>query len=216
MVSLGPGDAELITLKALRALQEAETICVPTKSADRSFERSLTHRIVAKLMEEHGFSKTMIPVYTPMKLRAEDWEHQVDTLIDAVERHGQVAFVTLGDAAVYSTVYYLLDLIKERDTDLYAQCDVIPGITSFSLASAMARKPLCVGESRLEIVPLLDKALPTTTVYMRPKIGMTTEAIGERGEMFTFEDLTFATETITPRKIPVVKRYMTLLIDFFR
>jgi len=216
MVSLGPGDTALITLKALRTLQDVEAICVPTKSADRSFGRSLTHRIVTQLMEEHGFSKPLIPVYTPMKFRTEDWVHQVDTLTDAVERHGQVAFVTLGDAAIYSTVYYLLDLIKEHDAGLYAQCDVIPGITSFSLASAMAQKPLCVGESRLEIVPLLDKELPITTVYMRPKIGMTTEAIAQQGEMFTFEDLTFATEKITPHKIPVVKRYMTLLVDFFR
>jgi len=216
MVSLGPGDAQLVTLKALKTLQNCDAICIPTKSADRSFGRSLTHRIVVQLMAEHGFDKPLIPVYTPMKFRPEDWQHQVEIITAQLREHDHLSFVTLGDSAIYSTVYYLLDRIRDQDPDLYARSEVIPGITSFSQASALAKKPLCVGESRLEIVPLLDKELPTTTVYMRPKIGMETASIPENGTMFTFEDLNFDGETITPRKIPTIRRYMTLLIDFFK
>jgi len=139
----------------------------------------------------------------------------VETLYGVLETHGDVCFVTLGDAGIYSTVYYLLDRIALQRPEVYERVEVIPGVTSFSQASALAKHPLCVGESQLRIVPLLEKELPTTTVYMRPKIGMATDAIPEAGTMMSFEDLGFAGERIHAEKIPTIRRYMTLLIDFF-
>jgi len=214
MVSLGPGDSELITIKALKALQNSDAICIPTKSPDQSFEKSLTHKIVTKLMEEHGFSKPIIPVYTPMHFKKEDWQYQVDILYRGFETHDVLSFVTLGDSAVYSTVYYLLDIIKAQRPKLYCKSEVIAGVTSFSQASAKVKKPLCVGDSRFEIVPLLDKEVPCTTVYMRPKIGMDTEVIKEQGEIYTFENMNYEGENITSYKKSKVEKYMTLFIDF--
>jgi precorrin-2/cobalt-factor-2 C20-methyltransferase len=216
MVSLGPGDVELITIKALRALQNCNAICVPTKSPDHSFEKSLTHKIIVKLMEEHGFSKPIVPVYTPMHFKKEDWQYQVDILYEGFQSYEHLSFVTLGDSAVYSTVYYLLDLIKIQEPLLYQHTEVIAGVTSFSQASAKVKKPLCVGDSRFEIVPLLDKVVPTTTVYMRPKIGLDTQAIHASGTLYSFENMNYEAETISAYKIPKVKKYMTLFIDFFQ
>ena len=216
MVSLGPGDVELITVKALNALKKSDAICIPTKSPDQSFTKSLTHKIVVKLMEEHGFSKPIIAVYTPMHFKKEDWQYQVDVLYKGFEEHETLSFVTLGDAAVYSTVYYLLDIIKEQSMTLYNNSEVIAGITSFSQASAKVKKALCVGDSSFKIVPLLDKEVPTTTIYMRPKIGMNTDKLEVKGEMYTFENMNYQGETISPFKQPKVKKYMTLFIDFFK
>ena len=216
MVSLGPGDSELITIKALKALQNSDAICIPTKSPDHSFKKSLTHKIVSKLMEEHDFSKPIIPVYTPMHFKKEDWQYQVDILYKGFEEHTILSFVTLGDSAVYSTVYYLLDIIKAQQPELYCRSEVIAGVTSFSQASAKVKKPLCVGDSRFEIVPLLDKEVPCTTIYMRPKIGMDTELIKEQGELYTFENMNYNGENITSYKKSRVERYMTLFIDFFK
>ena len=216
MVSLGPGDSELITIKALRALQNSDAICIPTKSPDHTFKKSLTHKIVKKLMREHNFSKPIIPVYTPMHFKKEDWQYQVDILYKGFQEHSSLSFVTLGDSAVYSTVYYLLDIIKVQRPKLYCATEVIAGVTSFSQASAKIKKPLCVGDSRFEIVPLLDKEVPTTTIYMRPKIGMDTESIKQKGDIYTFENMNYAQENITPYKKSKVEKYMTLFIDFFK
>ena len=216
MVSLGPGDIDLITVKALNALKASDAICVPTKSADQSFEKSLTHKIVTSLMQEHGFKKPIIPVYTPMHFKKEDWQYQVDVLYDGFETHNSLSFVTLGDAAVYSTVYYLLDIIKVQRPKLYCNTEVIAGVTSFSQASSRVKKPLCVGDNRFEIVPLLDKEVPTTTVYMRPKIGLDTKEIVERGEIYTFENMNYKEENISSYKKSRVSKYMTLFIDFIR
>ena len=216
MVSLGPGDIELITIKALKALKSSEAICIPTKSPDHSFKKSLTHKIVTKLMKEHNFSKPIIPVYTPMHFCKEDWQYQVDVLYRGFKQYDSLSFVTLGDSAIYSTVYYLLDIIKVQEPKLYENSEVIAGVTSFSQASAKVKKPLCLGDSRFEIVPLLDKDVPITTVYMRPKIGMSTEMLKEKGQIYTFENINYEQESISNYKIEKVKKYMTLFIDFFQ
>ena len=216
MVSLGPGDIELLTLKALEVLQNCDVICTPTKSSDNSFDKSLTYKIVTQVMDKYNFSKPIEPVYTPMHFKKEDWQYQVDILQDTLKKYNTVAFVTLGDAAVYSTVYYLLDIIKVQDKKLYEQSEVIAGVTSFSQASAKVKKPLCVGNSSFSVIPLLDKKVPNTTVYMRPKIGMDTSSIKQTGQIYTFENLNYDGETITPKKIKQTKKYMTLFIDFFK
>ena len=216
MVSLGPGDYELVTIKALKALKNSDVICIPTKSRDNSFNKSITYKIIKSLMDEYNFDKKIIPIYSPMKFKVDDWQKQVDIITNALNQHNSVSFVTLGDSGVYSSVYYLLDLIKVQSSDIYNSCEVIPGITSFSEASATVKKPLCIGDSRFEIVPLLDKTVPTTTIYMRPKIGMDSSIIKESGDIYTFENINLENENIQNCKKERVEKYMTLFIDFVK
>ncbi len=151
-----------------------------------------------------------------MHFKKEDWQYQVDILYKGFETNQTLSFVTLGDSAIYSTVYYLLDIIKVQNPKLYCNSEVIAGVTSFSDASAKIKKPLCLGNSRLEIIPLFNRCVPKTTIYMRPKIGMDTKNIEESGTIYTFENLNYKDEDITPYKKSIVSKYMTLFIDFFK
>lgn len=216
MVSLGPSDYELVTIKALKALQTSGAICIPTKSSDNSFTKSITYKIVKDLMDEFGFEKPIIPIYSPMNFKEKDWQYQIDLIQKGIKKHESVSFVTLGDAAVYSTVYYLLDMIKKQDKKLYKRSEVIAGITSFSYASSRLKKPLCLGDNRFELIPLIGKEVPSTKVYMRPKVGMDTSEIDESGTIYTFENLNFAGEHIQKGKLEKVRKYMTLMIDFIK
>jgi precorrin-2/cobalt-factor-2 C20-methyltransferase len=216
MVSLGSGDAELVTIKALKILQNSDVICIPTKSKDGSFDKSITYKIVQDLFKEFNFEKEIIAVYTPMKFKEDDWQRQVDILINATKIYKKVSFVTLGDAGVYSTVYYLLDIIKKQNSDIYDEVEVCEGITSFSHASAKLKKPLCVGDSSLTIIPLINRELQNTTVYMRPIKGLDTSMIEEKGDIYTFENLNMAGENISKGKKKIVEKYMTLFIDFYK
>jgi precorrin-2/cobalt-factor-2 C20-methyltransferase len=216
MVSLGPADYELVTIKALKALQKSDVICIPTKSKDNSFDKSITYNIVKSLIDEFGFEKKIVPVYTPMRFAEKDWLYQVDILLNELKAYDNVSFVTLGDSGVYSTVYYLLDYIKERNIEIYNDSEVIPGVTSFSQASAKVKKPLVLGDSKLTITPLVDNELKETTVYMRPKRGMDTSTITQNGDMYTFENLNLKEEKISDTKIDEVSKYMTLFIDFYK
>jgi len=214
MVSLGPGDVELLTLKALNAFKECDAICVPTKSEDSSFTKSISHKIVANALEVLHITKPVVPVYSPMRFKHEDWVHEADVILDTLNTYDKVCFVTLGDAAIYSSIYYLLDIIKEKNENIYKNCEVIAGVTSFSAASAEAQKALCLGDEELIIKPINPRSeVKTTQILMRPKIGMDTENLGE-GDFYTFENMYLEDAKITPSKIQKVKKYMTLFINF--
>ncbi|MBL1244940.1 MAG: precorrin-2 C(20)-methyltransferase [Sulfurimonas sp.] len=214
MVSLGPGDVELITLKALNAFKSCDTICVPTKSEDKSFTKSITYKIVSEALEILGIDKNIIPVYSPMRFDPKDWEDEADIVLQACSDNSSVCFVTLGDAGIYSSIYYLLDIIKEKNIAIYEACEVIAGVTSFSAASAEVKKALCLGDEELVIKPINPRGeVQTTEILMRPKIGMDTTSLGE-GDFYTFENMYLKDAKITPSKIDTVKRYMTLFINF--
>jgi len=214
MVSLGPGDVELLTLKALNAFKVCDAICVPTKSQDNSFNKSISYKIVSDALDILGLKKTIVPVYSPMRFAYEDWINEANIIIDTLQDYDKVCFVTLGDAAIYSSIYYLLDIIKEKDMQIYESCEIIAGVTSFSAASAKAQKALCLGDEELLIKPINPRSeVKTTQVLMRPKIGMDTESLGE-GDFYTFENMYLKDAKITPSKIKKVKKYMTLFINF--
>ena len=214
MVSLGPGDVELLTLKALNAFKSSDAICVPTKSADNSFAKSISYKIVQDALNLLGEEKEIIPVYSPMHFNYEDWVYEAQIILDSLQKYKTVSFVTLGDAAIYSSIYYLLDIIKEKDVKIYKNCEVIAGVTSFSAGSARVKKPLCLGDEQLHIKPINPRGeVKTTEILMRPRIGMDTKELGE-GDFYTFENMYLKDEKIIPSKIEKVKKYMTLFIKF--
>jgi len=214
MLSLGPGDVELLTLKGLNALKDADAICVPTKSADKSFAKSISYKIVTQALEILKLQKQIIPLYAPMQFKQEDWQSQADDILDALEHNNKVVFVTLGDAGIYSSIYYLLEIIKKDAPFVYENCEVIAGVTSFSAASARVKKPLCLGDEELHVKPINPRAkVKKTEILMRPRIGMDTASLGE-GDFYTFENMYLKDEKITSSKIDKVKKYMTLFINF--
>jgi len=214
MLSLGPGNVELLTLKALDAIKNSDAICVPTKSENLSFEKSITYKIVQDALKILNIEKKIIPIYAPMKFKQEDWHLQVKTLLSCLKEYETVSFVTLGDAGIYSSIYYLLDIIEVENKTIYDSCEVVAGVTSFSSASALVKKPLCLGDEELHIKPINPrKDVKTTEILMRPKIGMDTTSLGN-GDFYTFENLYLKDENITPSKISKVKKYMTLFINF--
>ena len=214
MVSLGPGDAKLLTYKALEAFRECDAICVPTKSADTSFAKSISHTIVTQALELIGVQKPLVAVYSPMRFLHEDWVKEAEVILRTLKQYNTVCFVTLGDAGIYSSIYYLLDIIQQKAPTIYKNTEVIPGVTSFSAASAKVKRPLCIGDEELHIRPINPRTqVRTTEILMRPKIGMDTQSLGE-GDFYTFENLYRNDECITPSKIAKVSKYMTLFIKF--
>lgn len=214
MVSLGPGDVELLTLKALNAFKACEAICVPTKSQDKSFKKSITYQIVTQALQTLGIQRELIPVYSPMRFNPEDWLDEANIVLQTLKEKKTVCFVTLGDAGIYSSIYYLLDIIQEKNENIYNTCEVIAGVTSFSAASAESKKALCLGDEELLIKPINPRgAVKTTEILMRPRIGMDTKKLGE-GDFHTYENMYLQDAKITPSKIEKVKKYMTLFINY--
>jgi precorrin-2/cobalt-factor-2 C20-methyltransferase len=103
MISLGPGDVELLTLKALNAFKNCDAICVPTKSGDNSFTKSISYTIVSSALKILDVEKEIVPVYSPMQFIDADWDYEAKIILDTTKKYKKVCFVTLGDAGVYSS-----------------------------------------------------------------------------------------------------------------
>lgn len=230
-ISLGPGDPGLVPLRSCKILLQSDAILIPTKSPDGDLKTSRTYQILQRLEEETADSfvkpfrmtgqdsPKLIPVYTPMRYKLEDWERQLEVLLTAIKKYSKVSYVTMGDAAIYSTVYYLLDLIKESKPELYERCSVIPGITSFSQASSLIKKALCKGSTSLRIDSFSnavreDESVAETTVYLRPRRDILLSKLTVGGEVYTFKYLNFEGESCQKGIPESPDEYLTLTIDF--
>lgn len=148
-VGVGPGDPELLTLKALRTLKAASVIAVP-KSSDGGSSRALS--ILKGVMDISGkeVMELLFPMTKDKALLGASRADAASRIACALNEGKDVAFITLGDPMLYSTFSYLVPLVRERSG---AGVRVIPGITSFSAGAARLCLPLAESDERIIIIP---------------------------------------------------------------
>ena len=156
VIGVGPGDPELLTLKALRLLSNCQTLVVPKGHEDGN---STALAIVEKVVPLAG--KEIIEVYFPMKkirmAAALDpeveaaWQHAARQVIARVRAGKTVAFPTLGDPAIYSTGFYTCQTILEVAPE--SKTVIIPGVSAIGACAASAGVPLCQGDDMMAVIP---------------------------------------------------------------
>jgi precorrin-2/cobalt-factor-2 C20-methyltransferase len=159
VIGVGPGDPELLTVKALHKLKNASVICVPK---GREEGKSLALSIVEKAVDLDG--REIMEAYFPMKktrerkeghksysVLDEKWDETVNKILGKLVTGADVAFITLGDPTIYSTFYYLYDKILSLKPGLNIQ--VIPGISSVNASAASAGIPLGLADEKIAIIP---------------------------------------------------------------
>lgn len=155
VVGIGPGDPELITLKAHRILTNTKCIIVPKGKEEGS---SLALSIASGAINMAG--KEVVEVHFPMAKRDiqgqqdifdRKWDMAVDAILIAIRNYSTVAFITLGDPSLYCTFFYIYHRLLSMQPSL--EIEIIPGISSVNAASACALIPLTLGDEKLAIVP---------------------------------------------------------------
>ena len=162
-IGVGPGDTELLTLKAARILKEVSVVFTPKSSKEKD---SIALSIVKPVLEEREDYKRLMLV-TPIFPMIEDKEELEKIWTTASEMIGQyldsgrdVAFITLGDPSVFSTYSYIQKkLIGEYEIE------TVPGITSFTACAAARNKALVEQNEILSIVPKIDDRLENVLEY---------------------------------------------------
>lgn len=215
-VGVGPGDPELLTLKAARVLEQADIILAPdTGKADKT---------ALNIIRDHLNGKTPILVSTPMtRDRAaveQAYQEAADKIAAYLEEGKQVAFITLGDATVYSTYMYIHEKVRAMG---YA-VEVVPGVPSFCAAAARLNISLCQGSEPLLVIPashdakeLLD--VPANKVFMKAgsailELKKTLEEKNMLGNAAMVENCSMENEHVYPdfRALDKTTGYFSLVI----
>jgi precorrin-2/cobalt-factor-2 C20-methyltransferase len=148
-VSLGPGDPELITLKALKALQAADLIyCAATrKGSEEKRSRSAT------LLSAYDLKAEVRAFHLPMSKQREAalavYQQLYRDALTAQEEGRKVAIAVEGDAGVYASMHYVLELLEADGRPVEQLC----GIPSFIAAGGAGHLHLMQQEERLLVAP---------------------------------------------------------------
>jgi len=144
-VGIGPGDPELLTIKAIKTIKESDVIAVPDSGADTN----IALQIVAEYIDGKDIMECKMPM-TREKVMLEEYHRKSTEDIAAILESGKdLAFLTLGDPAIYSTVMYVHKRLKAQG---YTTA-MIPGIPSFCAAAASLNDSLCEANEPLQIIP---------------------------------------------------------------
>lgn len=149
-IGVGPGDPELLTLKAARILSRVPVICVPKGKAQG---HSLALAVIRDLIDPER--QEVLECHFPMVKDAGEaerfWKEAARQVLDPLHRGCDVAFVTLGDPLFYSTFIYLWRTIERLDPGIPRE--IVPGVSSLHAASAVASLPLGIAGERIAILP---------------------------------------------------------------
>lgn len=154
-IGVGPGDPELITVKAVNILKEVAVVCVPQAMPGKP---SLALKIAQDyLSEDIEILELVLPMTENQDELERAWQDAGLKILEQLEKGKNVAFLTLGDPSIYSTYSYVSKVIKRMAP--YIEIETIPGITSFSLAAARAGVPLVEKDESLIILPVGDRQI---------------------------------------------------------
>ncbi|MED3759452.1 precorrin-2 C(20)-methyltransferase [Peribacillus frigoritolerans] len=152
-LGVGPGDPELITVKAFRVIQESRVIAYPKK---RKGSKSYAHRIVEVYIrpEEKEMLGLVFPMTKDQAILDREWNGTVEKVWQKLNEGKDVAFVTEGDPLLYSTFIHMMKLMQELHPEV--EIKTVPGISSFNGSASRLGIALADGDDHVAIVPARD------------------------------------------------------------
>ena len=151
-VGVGPGDPELMTLKAVKLIRENDIIAVSGKIARESVAYKIAVQAVPELKD-----KELVSVYMPMvrdrTLIEEEHRRGAALLAHYLDQGKNVVYLTLGDSTIYCTFSYLQHILEAEGYPVV----LVSGIPSFCAAAARLNMSLTEWDEPLHVIPALHK-----------------------------------------------------------
>ena len=182
-VSVGPGDPELITLKAVRLIKECPVLAVPRTRGENTLALSIAMQTADIRGKEIVY--TDFPMTRDKEVLAGNYERIAGLLAEYLEQGKNVAMLTIGDISIYSTFSY----VGERVSQAGYPVRICAGVPCFCDIAAKTGKPLVSGSQALMVIPAGKEelepymALEGTKVLMKSggKLGKLQQYLAEKG-----------------------------------
>lgn len=146
-IGVGPGDPELLTVKAINAIREVDVIIAPkTEKKEDSVALSIARPY---LKDDVAIIKQVFPMVVNFEQSPEAWQANKEAILTLLAADKKVAFLTLGDPMFYSTYIYIFRLLENSGY----QIETIPGVTAFCAIGSKLGYPLVEGNDILSIIP---------------------------------------------------------------
>ena len=160
-VGVGPGDPELLTIRAARILSRVSIVFTPQKdSKSKSYARHIITGMINKSEQR------VIDLVFPMKKGTDGltdyWEKATKTIWQYLRSGEDCAFIAEGDSLLYGTFIHVFEMLRKNHPE--ARIEVIPGVSSINAAAARALFPIATGSERVAILPATyeDRAIRKT------------------------------------------------------
>lgn len=144
-LGVGPGDPDLVTLKADRILRAAPVVAYPAPDTGPSFARQIVSATISDQQIE-------IPIVVPMRVERFPARRVYDEAARTIAAHLQndrdVAVLCEGDPFFYGSFMYLYERLADR-----FRCEIVPGVSSMMASAAALRRPLAARNDVLCVIP---------------------------------------------------------------
>ena len=175
-IGVGPGDHKLLTIKAVNALKKVKVICAPKSAVSKpSLALSIVQPVLKESEDNYDILEPLFPMIEDKIALSRYWDDAAATIIQKLNEGLDVAFITLGDPAVYSTFSYIGSRIANQGFTV----EIIPGITSFTGCAATAGISLAEKDEIMVIVPKVDERLEKILEYADTFVVMKTSRHSE-------------------------------------
>ena len=146
-VGVGPGDPELLTLKAVKVIKAADVIIAPkTEKKEDSIALSIARPYLKENVE---ILRLIFPMVNNTDTLADAWENNKNSILAELNAGKKVVFLTLGDPMFYSTYMYIYRLLKDSGHEI----ETVPGVPAFCAIGSQLGQPLAEGTEVLSIIP---------------------------------------------------------------
>lgn len=147
-IGVGPGDPELLTLKAYRLLERIDYIAFPGKTKETTYACQIIDKICEGYQDKH-FIPCPVTMTKKPEVLEENYESAAEKISQVLLRGEDVAFVTIGDPTIYSSYMYIHKKIQQRGFD----AKLVNGVPSFCAAAAQLNTSLCERKEQLHLIP---------------------------------------------------------------
>ena len=150
-IGVGPGDLDLLTVKAVNAIHNADVIMCPASKEDRP---SIALSVVSSLIDKsknQEIIKLIFPMTKDKKVLESTWEKNAKIMAEKVLSGKNVVYLTVGDPYLYSTWMYMHKEIQQNHPDL--KISAIPGIVSIFTFASKVGVSIAEGADKVSIIP---------------------------------------------------------------